>query len=322
MEKQPSRADLMRRMDELDAQERAGIARIAAIQKEGQKNQAQEHDDFSRYGEFNKCPKCGFLSVEGPMTKCTNCGYTVSEPLPLPDEHRALDPDLFPLIERGNLDEEELPIPIRPGLSAEKTEELKKAAKKADAREKAEQEATIINRIKGIFEYLRSKKDGGAPEETVTPEVLEKEIAKIPEKEREQIAKGINNIGFIIERSKNDFFAKALDVVGNGSLDQKSAFSRFIKELKNSYKRDADLAHEKVRDLAEGKAGLLVKLRNPSILVGNAFKYGRILADFTTHSFASPLRYVMMVGALSTRLATAGKEGRLQKEEVIEQTRI
>ncbi|MEK7471187.1 MAG: hypothetical protein AAB623_00880 [Patescibacteria group bacterium] len=157
----------------------------------------------------------------------------------------------------------------------------------------------------------------------VTPEEveIEEEIKNLSPEEREKIGWGLNVIGFKAEKAKNDIFAwvfnKALKLK---DIDPKGTTGKFCKEMKDGFVRDAKIAVKKAKDTTSGKEKH--RLSNASLLFGNVLRYGRIVTDLTGKSLASPLRYVMMGGMATTRMAEAGKEARLKNEEVIEKTRI
>lgn len=149
---------------------------------------------------------------------------------------------------------------------------------------------------------------------------IEKELEKLSPEDREKIGWGLNTFGFKIEKFKDDFFANIFDKITNKDLNKKSTTARFCKELRDSFMRDAKNAVKKAEDIKSGKEKH--RLSNASLLLGNIVRYGRIVTDLTGKSLASPLRYVMMAGMATTRMAEAGKEARLKNEEVVEKTRI
>ncbi|CAN5126468.1 hypothetical protein BH11PAT3_BH11PAT3_0320 [soil metagenome] len=162
-----------------------------------------------------------------------------------------------------------------------------------------------------IFEYLPES-------ETREVNEVKKEFEAMPEEEKEAIKIGLGNIGFAVDEKKNNFFAGVFNQaskIGN----EKGTVARFAGALRDSFVRDAESAHSKSVDVTKGNKK---NVGNTLSLFGNVLKYGRIVSDVTGKSLASPLRYVMMAGASVARVADAGKEARLQNEEVIEKTRI
>ena len=156
------------------------------------------------------------------------------------------------------------------------------------------------------------------PEEKAEAVEVMKEIEEMSPEEKEKVALGLNNIGFFVEEKKNNLFASAFNKassVGN----EKGTVSRFAGALRDSFLKDAETARQKSIDSNNGKTR---KVGNAMSLFGNVLKYARIVSDLTTKSLVSPLRYVMMAGASVARVADAGKEARLQNEEVIDKTRI
>ena len=157
----------------------------------------------------------------------------------------------------------------------------------------------------------------------VTSTEVEEEIKNLSPEEKEKIGWGLSTIGFKVEKAKNDFFAAWLDPKTDvllSKINKNSTTGRFCKELRDSFIRDSKTAQEKATKIKSGKEKH--RLSNASLLSGNLLRYGRALTDLTGFSLASPLRYVMMGGMATARLAEAGKEARLKNEGVIEKTRI
>lgn len=152
----------------------------------------------------------------------------------------------------------------------------------------------------------------------ILEEEIQKEFNEFSKEEQEKIGWGLNILGLKVEKKKNDFFANTLGNIGR-KLKNGSSVSRFCKELQASFVRDADTAQKKAEDIVSGKEKH--RLANISGF-GNIIKYGRMVADISGASIANPLRYVMMGGMLTARLAETGKETRLKNEELIEKTRI
>jgi len=157
------------------------------------------------------------------------------------------------------------------------------------------------------------------PTRDIPLEEIEKEIEKLSPEDREKIGWGLSTIGFKVEKTKNDLFVSALNK-SLAKIDKKGTAGRFFTELRDSFVKDSENARKKGVDIQEGKDK--ARLKNLSLLSGNILRYGRMITDLTGASLASPLRYVMMGGMATTRLAEAGKEARLKNEDVIEKTRI
>ncbi|MFA6177769.1 MAG: hypothetical protein WC694_02650 [Candidatus Paceibacterota bacterium] len=175
----------------------------------------------------------------------------------------------------------------------------------------------IIDALKTIRLKVEPKKES-APK---TPEEVEveEELKNLSPKDKEKIGWGLSTIGFKVEKAKNDLFAGAFNQALK-KIDKKGTAGRFFAEMRNGFERDAKVAVKKAEDTTSGKEKH--RLSNASLLFGNVVRYGRMVTDLTGASLASPLRYVMMGGMATTRIAEAGKEARLKNEKVIEKTRI
>jgi len=149
---------------------------------------------------------------------------------------------------------------------------------------------------------------------------MQQEIENLSPEEREKIGWGLSTIGFRVEKMKNDFFAKTFGRIANANMDQRAFRTRFCKELGDSFVRDSAAARQKALEITSAKGKH--RLSNANLLFGNIVRYGRVVTDLTGKSLASPLRYVMMGGIATSRIAEAGKEAHLKNEEVIEKTRI
>ena len=163
------------------------------------------------------------------------------------------------------------------------------------------------------------KIDPTEPSRDIPLEEVEKNIEKLSPEDREKLGWGLSTIGFKVEKAKNDLFAATLNK-SLAKIDKKGTAGRFFTELRDSFAKDSENARKKGVDIQEGKDK--ARLKNLSFLSGNILRYGRMITDLTGASLASPLRYVMMGGMATTRLAEAGKEARLKNEDVIEKTRI
>jgi len=168
-----------------------------------------------------------------------------------------------------------------------------------------------------ISEIEEERKDIGTEDQEEVE--IQKEIENLSPKEKEKIGWGLSTIGFKVEKAKNDLFAGAFNKALK-KIDKKGTAGRFFKEMRDGFVRDSKIAVKKAKDTKSGKEKH--RLSNASLLFGNVLRYGRMITDLTGASLASPLRYVMMGGMATTRMAEAGKEARLKNEEVIEKTRI
>lgn len=209
-------------------------------------------------------------------------------------------------------------------------EYLKKLKPEELTPEEIKKQEGFIGRISGIIADLEkngpviktpeAKEEIGVQPETEKETEIQKEIEKLTPKEREKISWGLGNIGFKVEKAKNDFFAKLFDPKTDillSKLEKKGTAGRFFRELHDSFVRDSEMAAKK----AQGR-GIRKQLSDKLALTSNVLKYGRMVTDLTGASLASPFRYVMMGGMATARIAEAGKEARLKNEEVIEKTRI
>jgi len=156
--------------------------------------------------------------------------------------------------------------------------------------------------------------------ETPEEKEVKKEIENFSSEEKEKLGWGLATIGFKVEKAKNDFFATILNPTTKTNIDKKGTLGRFLNELYTGFKRDSENAEKKAREVMNKEKKH--RFANVGFLAGNVLKYGRTIADLTGKSVASPLRYVMMAGMTTARVAEAGKEARLKNEEVIEKTRI
>src|SRR3989344_3865337 len=156
--------------------------------------------------------------------------------------------------------------------------------------------------------------------ETPEEKEVKKEIENFSSEEKEKLGWGLATIEFKVKKAKNDFFATILNPTTKTNIDKKGTLGRFLNELYTGFKRDSENAEKKAREVMNKEKKH--RFANVGFLAGNVLKYGRTIADLTGKSVASPLRYVMMAGMTTARVAEAGKEARLKNEEVIEKTRI
>lgn len=150
-------------------------------------------------------------------------------------------------------------------------------------------------------------------------ERIRREIAEMPKAEREKVTRGVHSIGFRIEKWKSDWFARTFDKISKKG-NQKGITARFTRGLRDSYKKDADMAEKKAK---VGKnAGTITKLSNVAYLAKNILRPLRLIADATGISPAGVQRIIMIGAMASTRITGAMKEARLADEEVLEKNRI
>jgi len=165
-----------------------------------------------------------------------------------------------------------------------------------------------------------SSEEPTEPEEADQEEdEIEEEIENLSPEDREKIGWGLSTIGFKVEKAKDDFFAGVFDQALK-KIDKKGTTGRFCTEMRDNFVRDAKVAFKKAEGTTSGEEKH--RLSNASFLFGNVLKYGRMVTDLTGKSLASPLRYVMMAGMATARMAEAGKEARLKNEDLREKIRI
>ena len=153
-----------------------------------------------------------------------------------------------------------------------------------------------------------------------------REIERLNEKERTDLGKGMDVIGFRLERWKNERFAKWIDEVVK-TRDKKSTFSRFCLGLKAGFISNAKDAQRKGLAIKQGEDTKLTHVRSLGLLSGNLIRYGRLAADvglmvWRKGQIVNPMRWAMLGSMAAAQAAQAGKEGRLMNEEVIEKTRF
>lgn len=145
-----------------------------------------------------------------------------------------------------------------------------------------------------------------------SPEVLEQEIEALPQEEKEKIKLGLRNVGFFMEKGKSEFIAKGLEKCIS-YVGQEGAMGRFLNEIAETYKNDAQKA-EKNMELAEqeGEGGRALQLANYGQVAKNILKFGGLATG----------RGIMGSGALFARGFEAVKEARLKNTEVVERNRM
>lgn len=124
---------------------------------------------------------------------------------------------------------------------------------------------------------------------------------------------GLNNIGFIAEKKKNDFWAGVFSRMVNRS-ESKSTSAKFFENLRKGFERSAEEADKKSQEARSGKKlGFKKRAENYGVLLNNTLKYGTLIF---------PRRWLMMVGMAAARGSEAAKETRFENEEVMERTRL
>jgi hypothetical protein len=173
-----------------------------------------------------------------------------------------------------------------------------------------------IKSNKSMFGFLsRGKK----PDLITEEKEIDQEIEKLSPEDREKIAIGIHNIGFLVEKKKSEWFAESFDWISKKG-DQKGTVARFTRGLSDSFKKDAEMAEKKIA--AGENAGKITKLSNYAYLAKNILRPIRLIADVTAMSPTGAQRLVMAGSMVSARITGAMKEARLGNEEVMDQTRI
>ncbi|MDP2788689.1 MAG: hypothetical protein Q8O46_01375 [bacterium] len=169
-----------------------------------------------------------------------------------------------------------------------------------------------------------ASKAGSQAEKTPADPVeakIKKEIQKFSKPEREKVGWGINNIGFKIERAKNDWFAGKFAWISQ-KFDRRSKISRFARAVREKNIRAADVAQKKAKAGKEKGTGKLTKLSNAAYLAKNFVRPARILADLTGLTPTGIQRYLMIASMAAASLTGAAKETRFLNEELLEKTRM
>ncbi|PIR68348.1 hypothetical protein COU49_01365 [Candidatus Nomurabacteria bacterium CG10_big_fil_rev_8_21_14_0_10_35_16] len=176
---------------------------------------------------------------------------------------------------------------------------------------------------RGAESYVRAFGQGtnmmekGYPVNMGTEEVdIQKEVENLTEEEKEEIAWGLDNVGFKVEQKKNNFFAKTFSWIASLEKIKGGSTERFCEKMKESYTRDEVAAKQKLEDVETKKKRRAVT--NVTLLTGNVAKVAALIPGL----LSSPARYLIMAGALGARISDAAKEARLGNEAVIEKTRI
>jgi hypothetical protein len=159
-----------------------------------------------------------------------------------------------------------------------------------------------------------------SPVEAALPPEARTEAKEKSAEDKEKISIGFNNIGLVIEESKDRFFANALEGATKDFKDKKGTAARFMVGLAATFREDAELARDKIEDIKTGRSGHGVV--NSGYFLGNILKYGRIVADTVGVTAALPYRYAMLGATFFTRGMAAAKEARLTNEKVMDKTRV
>jgi len=318
--------------------------RIAQIETES----AQARENLSEMMRENEEMMKKVREMRERREKVEETSSTTPEPKPEQEKGDLVDKK----VHIKKLEEEMIDLAKRRYAKEEEIPELKKANPKD--REKLRKTSAELESLKQNIKRLKKEigrlkietntpqnspdlqteaetpKPEAEAQQSHTPEVLkleseeeiaiEKEIKELPTEDKEKLSVGLGNVGFIVEKKKNDFFAKVFSWIAEKNLDQKKTTTRFLRKLSAGFLRDAKIAQKKAEDVVNGKAKR--RMGNVGNLFGNVLRYGRVVTDLLGNTLASPLRYVMMAGMVSVRASEAAKETRLENEEVIEKTRI
>lgn len=160
--------------------------------------------------------------------------------------------------------------------------------------------------------------------EKTSEDIVKEEFETLPQADKEKVALGLHNIGFLVEEKKNQLFASGFDKarqlgLSKGWLKENGSFDRWLLSFSENMTKNAEESHKKME---EANRTSLNQLTSIGSVTGNAMKYGRVFTDLFGPTIASPLRYVMMGGMLFGQGAAAAKEARFKNEEVLEKTRV
>lgn len=183
-------------------------------------------------------------------------------------------------------------------------------------------------------EQKRFEAVGQAGRDLMGERQLEKEMAKMPPKEKKQFFRGVAALGFKAQEKKASLFSKTFGglhaLLGKkgekGLLNEadQGAFTRLFGSYEKIYKEDADSAIKSRKNLFENKKGVF---KGSMILGGKTLMWGRTLADaahlvgINVWAF-NPLRYVTLGAMFLGRSFQVGKEARLSSAESMNKTRI
>lgn len=204
-----------------------------------------------------------------------------------------------------------------PGATSSVVETIRERAEEA-----LQKDRELIGRVVSRIKKALSKEEGGEQQTQDTEELTEeikKELEYVPIIDREVLEKGFNNIGFRIERAKNDFFANTFAKIASKS--EKGGFiARLTKSAAASFRKDADSAFKKATAVEE--SGIKSKFSNVAYIAKNILRPLRLIADATGLSPTGIQRYMMVVGMATSRATGVLKETRFANEELLNQTRI
>ncbi len=150
---------------------------------------------------------------------------------------------------------------------------------------------------------------------------LEKEIKDLSPKEREALEVGLHNIGFIVEKKKNEYFADTLSWIGSKMEDQKGTTARFVAALSTSYQKEADASDKRSR-VNKKDARVLNKVASMAYLSKILIRPIALAAG--AWGFAPGVAKSIVLGGamLSGRITGSMKEARFANEEVLEKNRM
>ena len=163
---------------------------------------------------------------------------------------------------------------------------------------------------------------------------LAKELKNLRPAERKALGLGIHNIGFQIERWKNNTFAWAFDSLDSLShtkvkkedgkekrIPKKGFVADLIRASRNSFKADAEMAEKKIL-VGKNPPGL-TKLSNVAYLAKNFLRpYGIFMMTSTGITPANVRKGIMLGGMAAGRMAGITKEAILSSDKVLDQTQF
>jgi len=157
-------------------------------------------------------------------------------------------------------------------------------------------------------------------------DITEKEIEALPEEEKDKMGMGFRNIGFFVEKWKNDLFFRvtrgAVKLEDGEHIADKSSFARFMYSLSENFQKSSDQAKINIEKSNTEDRTSLKQLSNAGYLFGNIIKYGKIAADLLGKTAGSFPRYAMMGAMALGTGADAFKKARLSGAEAMDKTRI
>jgi len=156
-------------------------------------------------------------------------------------------------------------------------------------------------------------------EKIVGAEAIKTEIKNLSKEDREKLSIGLHNIGFIIEKKKSDWFAKIFDWISKKG-DQKGTIARFTRALRNSSRKNSEMAQKKIG--AGKESPTTTKLSNIAYLSKNILRPMYLIGSITGISPSAAQRLVMAGGMISASVTGAMKEARLENEDVLRETLI